>query len=875
MDNTAVGYYSLRDNTTGSNNTAVGSSALFRTTGSYNTAVGVTSLAGGGGSTGSNNTSTGYASLSNNTANDNTAMGYQALQFITTGGYNIGFGSNAGRWLNNGVTTNSNASSSIYIGYDARSLVASSINEIVIGSTALGNGSNSVTLGNNNITKTLLKGNIGIGTTTPNYKLSVNGELGFEPQGISSSTYKVYSGAIGNIISSNRLIFTNTTGTDSRYWFDSLSSGGAGSGISTAESGIEQSFLGSFESAIRLVAMANKPFKIDVGTQAGDANTKLTIDTTGNVGIGTTTPSQKLQVMGSIRMSGSHLINDGEQVFNVGPTGNFYFRKNTTSGDPTAFTDLMFISNLGRVGIGTTTPSQALELVTGSVKLTRVSAARQNLQWDATSQGLGSYYMGINNSGEFNISDPTNYNAQNGLGLNIINGGNVGIGTVSPGYTLTVSGTAWVTGNAWSGSDFRWKTNITPITSALDKVMQLSGVSYNWRQAEFPERNFDNKTHLGFIAQEVETVLPELVITGADGYKGLDYNGMTSVLVNAVKELNTRTSALSSATTSPSIIVMNNGFVGIGTSTPMSKFHVFSNVSSGGVAVFQDNNARCTVDPTNGGMSCSSDQNLKKDITTLEATTTLNKLMQLRPVSYRWNGEDSNTTTSHQGFIAQEVETIFPEFVSTDSNGIKSINYSNFVPAMISAIQTINARVNAIDQRLISVESALALDSSNQSGDIISKITTWLADATNGITSIIAGTFKAKDEICVDDQCLNKDTVRSLLALVGTSTSVQYQSGSEASTTTDTTLPTVSILGNNPATITVGATYSDMGATVTDTNADGTINTNLGLHYNVDGVEVALVSIDTSTTTSHTIVYSSVDGAGNTGYATRTVEVIQ
>jgi hypothetical protein len=90
----------------------------------------------------------------------------------------------------------------------------------------------------------------------------------------------------------------------------------------------------------------------------------------------------------------------------------------------------------------------------------------------------------------------------------------------------------------------------------------------------------------------------------------------------------------------------------------------------------------------------------------------------------------------------------------------------------------------------------------------------------------------------------------------------------------------ISILGNNPAQITVGTNYADLGATVVDTNADGTTNNNLGLHFTVDGKPVTDITLDTSVgtntyaTTTHTVVYSAVDGEGNWSYATRTVQVI-
>ena len=98
-------------------------------------------------------------------------------------------------------------------------------------------------------------------------------------------------------------------------------------------------------------------------------------------------------------------------------------------------------------------------------------------------------------------------------------------------------------------------------------------------------------------------------------------------------------------------------------------------------------------------------------------------------------------------------------------------------------------------------------------------------------------------------------------------------SGSGDNGNTDTSAPVITLLGNNPAEITIGDTYSDMGATVTDTDGDGSVNNNLGIQFNVNGIDVTSISLDTSTTTTHTIIYSAVDGAGNTGAATRTVIV--
>ena len=112
--------------------------------------------------------------------------------------------------------------------------------------------------------------------------------------------------------------------------------------------------------------------------------------------------------------------------------------------------------------------------------------------------------------------------------------GNVGIGTTTPQYTLDVAGT--IRANNVSPSDIRFKRNITPLEGSLEKVEKLQGVSYDWRTEEFKEKHFEEGRQIGLIAQEVETVLPELVKTDPQGYKAVSYEKLTAVLIEAMKE---------------------------------------------------------------------------------------------------------------------------------------------------------------------------------------------------------------------------------------------------------------------------------------------------------------------------------------------------
>lgn len=87
-----------------------------------------------------------------------------------------------------------------------------------------------------------------------------------------------------------------------------------------------------------------------------------------------------------------------------------------------------------------------------------------------------------------------------------------------------------------SSSDERFKKDITRVTGALDKVQSINGVTYNFKTEEFKNKNFPETRQLGFIAQNVEQVVPEVVKTDGAGYKSIDYAKMTALLNEAIKE---------------------------------------------------------------------------------------------------------------------------------------------------------------------------------------------------------------------------------------------------------------------------------------------------------------------------------------------------
>jgi hypothetical protein len=200
----------------------------------------------------------------------------------------------------------------------------------------------------------------------------------------------------------------------------------------------------------------------------------------GNLGIGVTSPSDKLDINGGVKIGSSYV--------NIGLT---------------APTNGLLVQ--GNVGIGTTSPTNMLD-VAGGVK-------------------IGAGYAGIGTTAPAD---------------GMLVQGSVGIGTSTPGYALQVGNAGDGTearANAWNSlSDSRLKTNLESVTDPLGKIQQLTGYFYNWKNGTDKSRQF------GLLAQDVENVLPEVVSTDALGYKSLDYGKLTPLLIEGIKAQQTQIS---------------------------------------------------------------------------------------------------------------------------------------------------------------------------------------------------------------------------------------------------------------------------------------------------------------------------------------------
>ena len=289
--NAATGYRALYANTIGANNVANGYEALRRNVGSaHNTAIGFRALFN-------------YAQTGGNTYH--VAIGAHAFNNLTGASYaSISIGANSGLYIaSSGTTALTNALNSTYIGYGTRALNDNANNETVIGAGAVGHGVNSITLGNTGVVKTIMRGKVGIGTTSPAYPLHVNGQglfgaafaSGFY---LSPANLTMYIGGNSSLTKSaaslivgganyTGLLFRQTAG----YVIRTDSHGKVNIGGSAPTAKLTVTGRGTTSSTINLQLKNSSSTEL------------LRVGDDGQVGVGTTSPASKLHVAGGIQLA--------------------------------------------------------------------------------------------------------------------------------------------------------------------------------------------------------------------------------------------------------------------------------------------------------------------------------------------------------------------------------------------------------------------------------------------------------------------------------------------------------------------------------------------------------------------------------------------
>ena len=385
-------------------------------------------------------------------------------------------------------------------------------------------------------------GRVGLGTTNPIDRLHVTGSIRSTGQFIST----VLASAPFSVLSTTKVTNLNADLLDG---LDSSAFRSTSDLIQTtdiANFAVDTNQLSS--GAVTASKLGNGSISdVHVASGAAIAGTKINpvfgtqnVTTMGRGGVGTNSPNTTLHVNAP----------SGDAPFRVQLAGASRFFVGTNGGATVGgFNDSPPDNGLyvfGDVGIGTSTPSWKLHVV-GDTNST--GAYRQNgsvfmsatglffgrdTGWPNLAYNLGTSGLGMGSPSANNLAFQT-------LGierLRITNSGRVGIGVTNPGFRLDLPNLATVEGrgraNAWTTySSRRWKENVQTIDNALELVLRLRGVTFDWI-----EENGGEKDDVGFIAEEVGAVLPQLVTWEADGEhaQSLKYDRISALTVNAIHE---------------------------------------------------------------------------------------------------------------------------------------------------------------------------------------------------------------------------------------------------------------------------------------------------------------------------------------------------
>jgi hypothetical protein len=544
--NSFFGYLAGLSNDTGQWNTFIGSASGYNnTTGNYNTYVGEGT--GPINTTGNNNTFIGTNAGYYNTTDNNTFIGYTAGYSNTSGGYNTFVGSLAGYSNTTGGIHND------FSGYQTGYSNTEGSRNTFGGSEAGYNNS----IGSFNVFIGRWAGKMNISGNNNTYIGSYAGDG-------STGTGNVFLGyaAGADETGSNKLYIDNSDTGNPLIWGD----------FSTDSVRIN----GDLHVTGDFYVNGSMPSSGGSDSDWTISSSDMYSAVSGNVGIGKSSPSDKLDVDGHINTDNTYKIT-GKTVLKSNSVGNLFIGKyagkntapsgsdngqfntlvgdsagfsntigykNTFSGYETGFSNISGTSNtfLGmHAGYSNTTANNNVLLgfaagylhETGNANVFIGLEAGRNNTAGSRNVFIGRY-AGHSETGSDKLfienaitSSPLiwgDFSADR-----VVINGNSSDNTNN--RTFFVNGAAGGTG-AWNNdSDCRMKKNIETIGQALQKVQNLRGVNFEWKDTEHHEAGLQ----MGFIAQEVEEVIPEVVSNGGDSYS-MQYSLLTALLVEAVKE---------------------------------------------------------------------------------------------------------------------------------------------------------------------------------------------------------------------------------------------------------------------------------------------------------------------------------------------------
>lgn len=676
----------------------------------------------------------------------------------------------------------------------------------------------------------LQSGNVGIGTISPIYPLDVRGSglFGITKKFLITSDYAgsgdLVSGALVSGIGSNGSIsFAPSTDAGSvsgkivfgyyngSSWKSALeysnSSGGSNTSLILQKNGGNVG-IGTNGPSVNLHIYGTNSGDVMSRIQNTNASGRAVYQTYNNVGdvweFSSMGSSYAGTLFGVSRARKAELITNTDGV--IGTTNSNFLLFGTNS------TEVMRITAGGNVGIGTTTPGQKLS-VAGDI---------------LGNNFIGSYFTATSTTATTTLAGGLSVAGSNGLIVS--QSGNVGVGTLDQNYKFTVGGDIYVVSggvfaeNSVSATYFTATSAVASSTFAnglnlTSGCFAVNGTCLSTGGSSVPggldtEIQFNQGGSLAgnssFTWDDGNKRISAPLIyldanTGGTPSVGLNVSGMDGYSAVYIKSGGSSGAMLELADSSDvtKFIVDPTGNVGVGTTSPYAKLSVVGQIvgeyftATSSTLGFQATNllggaTNLTVDANGNIIRDPSDRNLKENIETIDGA--LEKVLKLRGVSYEWKDKERFGNQTEIGVIAQEVEDVVPEVVSSGGE-YKSVNIKNLVGLLIEAIKELVAKVESI-------------------------MTWFKGDKLN-----------IKNDVCVDDVCITKDQFKSILlqAEGNTNTNTSSNNSGSSSNSSSNTNTDKSVENNNESSDVVEQAdqESDTGSTentdeVSDSSNDST-----------------------------------------------------
>ena len=272
---------------------------------------------------------------------------------------------------------------------------------------------------------------------------------------------------------------------------------------------------------------------------------RIYIKSDGDIGIGTNAPQNKLHVEGGARITDLPTMTSGDNLVFADANGDL---RSLSQGAPNTF--LSGNGTWQTVAAGATTnslvftnPGTITSTVNGVSSSTTIPVNTSNttntcgiLNMIPRLNGTHSYTCSqlFDNNASVGIGTTTGFNYTTFPTTNRLTGATVP--AANGVYRLSIQGPVRAQAY-WAYSDKNLKTEIYSISNSSNIINALVGKTYKWTEEFQKEANVDNSFHYGFIAQEVEKVMPEAVIKDANGRYAVEYNAFIPVLVESQKEI--------------------------------------------------------------------------------------------------------------------------------------------------------------------------------------------------------------------------------------------------------------------------------------------------------------------------------------------------